>query len=179
MACYISAGHHLKDPGAVANGLKEADLTVRVRDEVVRIVKDKGYKVFTDSDKETLAEYLGRIKPGEASVVVEFHFDAASNPKASGTSAFYADNADQNDISFAKEMANVGAIVMGIPNRGHQSEAQSHRGKLGLLRKQGIVCLVEVAFITNPADLVSFEANFKLLCQKYAETIMRYDDLVP
>lgn len=178
MASFVSAGHHLKDPGAVANGLQENNLTIKVRDKVVENLRDKGYKVFTDSDTETLAEYLKRIQPGEGSVVVEFHFDAGAINQASGSSAFFADQATANSRAFAMEMSSITAHILNIPNRGAHSETESHRGRLGLVHEPGINCLVEVAFITNTKDISSFEANFDILCEAYAKVIMKYDDLV-
>lgn len=177
MSCFISAGHHKKDPGAIANGLREADLTVRVRDAVVKLVREKGYTVITDDDAETLAEYLHRIKPGEGSVVVEFHFDAAANPDATGTSTFYADEAGLDSRRFAADMAIAASNTLKIRNRGAHSETESHRGRLGLVHEPGINCLVEVCFITNPYDIQKFNENFTKLCEEYAKVIMHYDDL--
>lgn len=181
MACYISAGHHKKDPGAIANGLKEADLTVRVRDKVVEIlhgINEIPYKIITDDDDETLAEYLKRIKPGSGSVVIEFHFDAAANPDATGTSAFYADDAGLDSRRFAADMCIATANTLGIRNRGAHSETESHRGRLGLVHEQGINCLLEVCFITNPYDIQKFNENFDKLCFEYAKIIMHYDDII-
>jgi N-acetylmuramoyl-L-alanine amidase len=176
---FISAGHHKKDPGAIANGVKEADLTIRVRDEVVKIIEaTMPGQVITDRDDETLAQYLERIKPGDGSVVVEFHFDAASNVTASGTSAFYADDASENSKRFARAMADIGATIMGIKNRGAHSEKESHRGRLALVHEKGINCLVEVAFITNANDLAKFNQNFSTLCNAYASTIMANDSII-
>jgi N-acetylmuramoyl-L-alanine amidase len=177
MACYVSAGHHLKDPGAVANGLQENTLTIKVRDRVVEILKSKGITVFVDKDTETLAEYLGRIKPGDASVVIEFHFDAAS-PTATGTSSFYADGANQLSKDFARDIALTGSKTLNIANRGAHSESDSHRGRLGLVHKPGACCLVEVGFITNTEDNRKFNENFEQLCQNYATVIAVYDDKI-
>lgn len=179
MACFVSAGHHLKDPGAVANGLQENKLTIRVRDRVVSILKGRGIKVITDDDNETLAQYLTRIKPGDGSVVVEFHFDAAANPTATGASAFYADNANQNSKDFAHDLAEDTAQTLNIRNRGALSEAQSHRGRLGLVHEQGIAALLEVGFITNPNDIEAFNENFEQLCTKLADDIAYYEQLIP
>lgn len=177
MAIYVSAGHHLKDPGAIANGLQENQLTIRVRDRVIYFLKELGAKVFQDVDKETLNEYLARIKPGSGSVVCEFHFDAAS-PAATGTTVFYADNASDLSKNMAFDLAEDGAEKMGIKNRGAKSEKDSHRGKLGLLHtKAGIAALVEVGFITNSGDIDAFEKNFDELCKAYAHTLYFYDQL--
>lgn len=179
MACFVSAGHHLKDPGAMANGLQENKLTIRVRDRVVTILKGLGIKVITDDDNETLAQYLNRIKPGDGSVVIEFHFDAAANATASGSSAFYMDGAKQNSINFAHDLAEDAAEALGIKNRGALSESQSHRGRLGLVHEPGITALLEIAFISNPDDMAKFEANFEKLCQSLATTIQYYEQLIP
>lgn len=179
MACYVSAGHHLKDPGAVANGLQENKLTIRVRDRVVSILKGWGLRVITDNDSETLAQYLARIQPGEGSVVVEFHFDAAAKTTATGSSAFYADNASENSKSFAHDLAIDSSSALGIANRGALSESQSHRGRLGLVHEPGITALLEVGFISNPEDMAKFDTNFEKLCQKIAETIRYYEQLIP
>lgn len=188
MAIYISAGHHKKDPGAIANGLREADLTVKVRNRVVQIIQgyngaeivadNKPWRVIVDDDKETLAEYLERIKPGNASVVVEFHFDAAANPDATGTSTFYADDANLDSRKFAVDMAQAGSSIMGIRNRGAQNEKDSHRGRLALVHEPGINCLVEVCFITNQYDIQRFNDHFEELCREYAKIIMKYEDMV-
>lgn len=184
MACYISAGHHKKDPGAVANGLKEADLTVRVRDRVIEhikmaeILECKEWRTIKDDDNETLAEYLKRIQPGDSSVVCEFHFDAAANPDASGTSAFYADQPNWQSVPFAKAMVEVTAKILGIKNRGAHSETESHRGRLGLVHETGINCLVEVCFITNLEDIRKFNERFDELCMEYAKIIRYYDDMI-
>lgn len=188
MAIYISAGHHKKDPGAIGNGLREADLTMKVRDRVIEIlmginggeiaVDNKPWRIIKDDDNETLAEYLQRIKPGSGSVVVEFHFDAAANPDATGTSTFYADDASLDSRNFAKDMAEAGARIMGIRNRGAQNEKDSHRGRLGLVHEPGINCLVEVCFITNPYDIQKFNENFDKLCKEYANIIIHYDDMI-
>ena len=87
MACFISAGHHNKDSGAIGvDGRKESEEAIKLRDAVVKYCKEKGLKVITDDDDETLAQYLTRIQTGDGSVVLEFHFDAFDKI-ASGTTA--------------------------------------------------------------------------------------------
>jgi N-acetylmuramoyl-L-alanine amidase len=144
MASFISAGHHNKDSGAIGSGTQENWEAKKFRDLVVPHAKKLGVKVITDDDNETLSEYLKRIQSGSGSVVVEFHFDAA-NGTASGSTAIVGVDADRLDKSFAQELVDLTAKILGIKNRGVKSEAQSHRGRLGLMREQGIVCL----FITD------------------------------
>ena len=182
MTAFISAGHNPKgikiDPGAVANGLHEADLTVEFRNLVVSELLKRNVTVITDKDSERLGEYLTRIKTGSGSVVLEFHFDAAESSKATGTTSLYGSDANRLDIAFAKELVNTTSEVLGIKNRGALSEKDSHRGNLGLMREQGIVSLLEVCFISNPNDIKAYNENKKELAVKVADIVKRYEDLI-
>ncbi len=180
---FISAGHNSKaktkpDPGACANGYKEGDLALQFRDMVTAELRKLGMPYITDTDEEALAQYLGRIKTGAGSVVIEYHLDAAGNATATGTTALVQEDADRLDNAFAKELSDSTAKTLGIKNRGVISEALSHRGRLGLMREQGIVCLVELCFITNKDDLERFFKNMGCLAVQHAQIIARYEKLV-
>lgn len=177
MASFVSAGHHLKDSGAIGSGTQENLETIGFRNLVVPICKQRGLKVFVDDDKDSLATYLSKIKTGDGSVVVEFHFDAATG-QASGSTAIVGVDADQNDKDFAKELVDTTASILGIPNRGVISEANSHRGRLGLMRKTGIVSLLEICFIDNPSDMAKYNQNKVKLANEIASIIDKYDKLI-
>ena len=179
---FISAGHNtggLKpDPGAVANGFTEAKLAAEIRDLTVKeLKKDASLKVVTDRDDERLGEYLKRIQTGSGSVVLEYHFDAAS-PTATGTTVLIGDDADRLDRAFAKEIVDKTAEVLKIKNRGVKSETDSHRGKLGLMREEGIIALLEVGFITNVSDIKAFKENKEVLAVELAKIIKKYENLI-
>jgi|SRR5688500_11171207 len=183
---FLSAGHNSKsktiktDPGAVnSDGVKEGDLTIEFRDLVKRELDLLGVKYITDLEEESLGMYLKRIQTGNASVVVEYHFDAASNPQATGTIGVVEDEADRLDKAFAKELTDSTASVLGIRNRGIMPEALSHRGRLGLMREEGIICLVELGFITNKDDLKRYHLKKKELAKIHAEIIKKYESIIP
>lgn len=179
MAVFVSAGHHIKDPGAIGvNGRKEADETIKFRNAVVKYLEPTGVKIITDNDNETLSQYLTRIVTGNGSVVIEFHFDAFDGI-ASGTTAFVGNDADRLDKLFAKESVDIVSRVLNIPNRGVKTESQSHRGRLGLMREQGIVCLVELGFIDNKNDMDSFDKNFFTLASEFAKLLEKFEKLIP
>ncbi len=179
---FISAGHNPKgikvDPGAVGNGYHEADLAVEFRNLVAECLKARGVKFVTDKDDEKLAEYLKRIQTGNGSVVVEYHFDAAASPDATGTTVLIGNDADRLDKAFATELVNSTAKCFGIKNRGVKSEAESHRGSLGLMRETGTVALVELAFISNVNDLKAYQFYKLSLAKIHAEIIERYETLI-
>lgn len=181
MTVFISAGHNPKgikpDPGAVSNGLHEANLTVEFRNLVIYELLKRNVEVISDNDDERLGDYLKRIKTGSGSVVLEFHFDAASSI-ATGTTSLYGSDADRLDIAFAKELVETTAAVLGIKNRGALSEKDSHRGSLGLMREQGIVSLLELCFISNTQDIEKYQANKNELAFKIAQIVARYENLL-
>lgn len=177
MACFISAGHHNKDSGAVGNGYQENKLTMEFRDLVVAECLKKGLKVITDKDTETLGEYLRRIQTGSGSVVIEFHFDAATVKTATGTTALVGDDADRLDKAFANELTLATSSILGIKNRGVKSESDSHRGRLGLMREQGTVALLEICFISNENDMKAYQKNKKQLAYAIAGVIEKFENL--
>jgi len=179
---FISAGHNpngiKQDPGAIGNGYYEADLAVEFRNLVVAFLKAKKIEVITDKDDERLGTYLERIKTGNGSVVLEFHFDAAASSSATGTTVLIGNDADRLDKAFAKELVEANTSILGIKNRGVKTEAESHRGSLGLMREQGTVALLEICFISNPDDLEKYRQNKMTLAHKIAEIVERYEKLI-
>jgi N-acetylmuramoyl-L-alanine amidase len=182
---FLSAGHHSKatkirqDPGAVnKDGVKEGDLTIELRDLVAKQLDLKGVKYVKDSDEETLSAYLQRIQTGTGSVVLEYHFDASDKPTPTGTTGLIEAEADRLDRAFAKELTDSTACVLGIRNRGVMTEAQSHRGRLGLMREEGIICLMEICFITNPDDMKAYHANKHELAKTHADILIKYENMI-
>jgi N-acetylmuramoyl-L-alanine amidase len=178
---FNSAGHSPyasnKDFGAAGCGYKEGILAIEFRDLINSIFDSKGVKYTEDLDTETLSTYLQRIQTGNASVVVEHHFNAF-NGTASGIEVVVSSDADRLDKAFAKELCDAGALILGIPNRGVKSEGQSARGRLGLMRKQGIVALTEICFIDNCEDMKKYQANKQRLAEAWAEIIFKYEYLI-
>lgn len=178
---YLSAGHWKnestgkQDPGAVANGVQENDLCIELRDLILPHLA--GYRVTTDKDSETLSQYLARIKPGDASVVVELHFNAAS-PSATGTEVLIADKHNTISKDLADDLSTEIASTLCIPNRGVKTESDSHRGRLAFVRQPGACALIEVCFITNPSDMDKYEQYKEELAGRIADVLKRYDDMV-
>jgi len=179
---YISAGHNpfgiKTDSGAVGNGKRECDLTVEFRNLVLDQLKAKNAPSISDNDTETLRKYLKRAETGNGSVVLEFHFDASVNSKATGATALVGVDADDNDKVFARDILYATASTFGIKNRGVLSEADSHRGRLGLMREKGIVALLELCFISNPDDLKAYDLHKTELAGKIADILIKYDALI-
>lgn len=177
---FISAGHNNTpgkdyDPGAIGNGRREADETVKMRDAVIKQLGILKAAYSKDNDGESLRNYLARIKTGTGSVVCEFHFNAGGG---TGIEVLVQEDADKMDLACAKELCDVSASLMGIKNRGVKSEAQSHHGRLALMREAGIVVLIELCFIDNASNLAAYDAQFINLADAYSVILVKYDAMI-
>lgn len=152
---FISAGHGGTNPGCVANGHKEADLTLYLRDRVAAILRGKLVHVVTDGrDAENLplrdALELAKRNEGPS---VELHFNASGNVGASGVEVL----ANAELSALAKQLAWEISRVLQSPMRGQfgwrkPDEGQHHR--LGFCEAGGLV--VEVCFMTNSKELNTY-----------------------
>ena len=176
---FPSAGHSNADPGAVALGYKEADLTKDARNIIAK--NSKAEDLVMDKDSETNAQYQKRIKPGDGSVVFDIHFNAGS-PTATGTECYVNDKDFQNKNSLSYKMAaevcQFTADFLGIRNRGVKSEKSSQHPRLGILNLgAGISVLWEICFISSVLDMQSYIAKKEFLHKGIAAILKKYDDL--
>jgi N-acetylmuramoyl-L-alanine amidase len=181
---FISAGHCNYqgpnfDPGAPGiNNRWEATETAILRDAVIAAIREQGGgNIMRDLDSESLKQFLARLKTDKSSVVVEFHFNAGP-PIATGTEVFVGDQANAANKSLAATFANTTASLLGIRNRGVKSEVVTRHKRLALMRKPGIVTLIETCFITNHRDMAAYDRNFKELVRQYAAILLEFDSSV-
>lgn len=176
---FISAGHNPKgpnpDPGACANGVREADLTVELRNAIVAELLKLHASFTVDSDSERLAQYINRVHPGTGSVVCELHFNAGSE-KATGVETLVSTTAKPIEKNLA---ADINAIVTkhtGIMSRGVKTEADSQHSRLGILHTgAGISVLPEICFITNQNDLRAYRKGMPDIAKDMAALLVKYD----
>lgn len=178
---FPSAGHHLKDAGAVYNGRQENLETIKFRDLLVAELKKLGVKIITDKDNQTNRQYQNTIQPGDGSVILDIHFNAGSET-ATGTECLISarDFASKNTLSYkmAEEISNTTASVVGVKNRGVKPESTTRHGKLGILHQgAGVAVLWEICFISNKEDMAKYDANINDLAISIAKICKKYDDL--
>ena len=175
---FSSAGHGGSDPGAIANGYREADLTIEFRDLLNKELTELGAKFISDKDGETLGAYLGRIKTGDGSIIHEVHFNAAT-PAATGIEVVIPDRHTREEFNCAFELAAAIQKHTGLKLRGDKgviTEGQTHRGKLGLMRPEGINLLTEMCFISNANDLKQYFQAKEAIAKDFAIILKKYDD---
>ena len=177
---FISAGHHDNDPGAVANGYQENELTKDLRNRILKYGNSK--EIIVDRDSETNREYQNRIKPGAGSVVLDIHFDAGPS-RVTGVTAFVNEKDLQNKDSLSYKcgviLTDFISRVLGSPDRGVKSERVSQHKKLGILNLgAGCSVLIEIEFITNAQAMANYDSKKEILAKGIAEIAQRFDDLV-
>lgn len=164
----ITAGHSNTDPGAVANGVKEADLAVWLRDTVVSKLRQMGHSIVTDGapgQNEPLSKALTLIT--SADKAIEIHFNAAT-PTAKGVETI----ALPKDKALAQKLSQAIAEVLMTKVRGDAGfidQSKSARGKLGFVSRGGLI--IEVCFITNTTETAFYNDRKWLVASAIAGTL--------
>ena len=174
---YLIAGHHDKDPGAVSNGLKEADLTKKVRDLVYDRIKQLSPKTFVskDDDKDTLSQVIRKIKPNIQSddILIDFHYNSAGS-SATGVECVVDDFAGDRSIEIAEKICNIIHSITGLKNRGVKREKDTPRKQLGILGMRGSAVIVEMGFISNIDDVNKIDKFLHWICEDIATMLLEY-----
>lgn len=98
MTVVIDPGHGGKDPGAVAHGVKEKELTLRVGRELRRRLQGRGFRVVMTRERDKTLSLEARTALAEAArgdVFVSLHANAARRRGAAGIETYYLDNSHE------------------------------------------------------------------------------------
>lgn len=152
---FIDAGHGGKDPGAVANGLQEKNLTLAIALKVQRLLTAQGIEVVmsrtTDKFLE-LREISSLANSSGADVFTSIHINSAT-PAAYGIETFYYPN---RAISkpVAESVQREVIKTTGAYNRGVKTE------DFHVVRETKMPsALVECGFITNKQESIKMNTN--------------------
>ena len=166
----ITAGHSNVDPGAVANGEKEAELATDLRNIVALKLRERGFVVLTDGvgkDNKPLTEAIRLIAQG--SIALEIHFNAAASASAAGVETIALPKDKKRAQRISKAVAGVtGSKLRG--DNGYIDQSQSARGKLGYVSAGGMI--LETAFITNKAEMEAYHAKKWLIATAIVEALI-------
>jgi N-acetylmuramoyl-L-alanine amidase len=184
MKVYLTSGHQIingKGNGAFGvDGFDEAVEARKFVNDVLKFLKfafslDES-KVLTDRDDWSLNTVINWIAKNTTKdcLSIDVHFNAFTNPRATGTEVLIANNHTESELKIAKDFAFMMSSVLRINNRGVKTEAQSARGKLGMLSGGGAKAkniLIEICFITNPDDVRLYRNNYWTLVEKFSHLI--------
>lgn len=159
----LNAGHwddpdtpHVEDPGASANGVKEAIEVIKIRDRVIPLLQKAGFEVLVVPDHLNLRESIAWANTKAPSLndglAIDIHLNYLSDARARGSESFYGHSTTSNSIATALTVNT--SKELGIPNRGAKPDTQTAIGELGWIRKTSMwASLIEVCFLTNTEDM--------------------------
>lgn len=177
---FLIAGHHDKDPGAVAQHsvlgeIREADMTKELRDLLNISLKkfNPDLEIINDQDNWTLREVINHVnnEMTEEDILIDIHFNAFPDSRANGCETLVRNHADQSTLDFAKEVNDDIVEVLQVRDRGVKTELQSGRSRIGILHGKGIRILIEPIFISNENDVDQYEKYKHLLVDKLTKLI--------
>lgn len=182
---YLTAGHQIingKGTGAHSQWGDEAVQAKRIVDRVSEILRSRSVNVSNDKPSDPLGTVVswlvGRVNGSD--IVCDIHFNAAGTDKANGTEVIIPKKYTQQELELASHMAENIKIALGTKLRsgamiykGVKTEDETPHKTLGMLSKpyKAKNILVEVCFLTNKDDIVSYFQNFEKLCTNIADVL--------
>lgn len=164
---YISAGHSNSDPGAVANGRREADIAVEFRNMVSFYLLRAGFPHELDSSGTDNLPLNATIKQSKKhKVSVEFHCNASGSSQANGVEALCAPKDNEMASAICKAISD----TLKIRNRGVKPENAGQHHRLAFVQAGGMI--VELFFITNPLDVLAYDNRKWLAARAVANALM-------
>lgn len=181
---FLVAGHHAKDPGAIANGITEHSLNQDLRQltkghfEFRYRDKLKTAAIWIDDDNYTLSQTNAAINAiaEPQDIKYEIHFNASSNTTATGAEVFVSSNARPLTLKIAQESVDLNAMLLGVNNRGVKDETKSARGRLASLHGAASSLLAEIGFISNRSDMERYQKWKHWFAVDHTDMLIRHLD---
>ncbi|MCL2171434.1 MAG: N-acetylmuramoyl-L-alanine amidase, partial [Defluviitaleaceae bacterium] len=178
---FIDPGHGGRDPGAVANSLRESEIVLDVARELDLILKSEGLDVRLSRNCDLGAnERLGiddrwrAANAWGADYYISIHANAGGG---TGAETFFAAS-KPDDLAFARTVNDTYAAAMELRNRRVAPDTQTHVGSLGVLRFSRMpAILVELGFVDAPMgapDVDILRNRRRDMAQALADGIIRH-----
>lgn len=139
------------DPGAVAGGIREADIVMDWANLLRELLIERGHRVvrtrIDHKDPASIGQRAKIAKQYHGDVMLSLHCNAA-NGKANGTETFYR---GINHKAKAESITAAVCKALGTRNRGAKTESQSQHARLAVMSFQPCF-LLEIGFIDHPGD---------------------------
>ncbi len=139
------------DPGAVSNGIREADIALAWCNEIRGLLMARGNKVVRtrvdNNDPAPIGQRAGIARQYGGTIMLSLHCNAATG-SASGTETFYRGEANKATA----ERINAAVVsALGTRDRGVKTESASQHARLAVMAFQPCF-LLEIGFIDNASD---------------------------
>lgn len=151
---FIGVGHGGTDPGAVANNLKEKDLTLQIALEAKKILLEHNINVLMSREKDeddTVQSEVKEENTFNSDIAVDIHINAGGGD---GAEVYYHSLGGRSKI-LATNINNE-IIKLGQNSRGIKTRISEKTGKdyyMFIRETKGSAVIVECAFIDNLNDI--------------------------
>lgn len=177
---YLDPGHGGTDPGAVGNGLREKDLTLKIsnytRDYLLNNYQDVQVRMSRTTD--TFVSLANRTKDANnwgADVLVSVHINAATSSATGYEDFIWNGKVGQNTIDLQNTIhAEMVKVFKNFRNRGKK------RANFHMLRESRMPAILpEFLFITNMNDaaFLKSDSNLQLIAKHLAIGIAKHLNL--
>lgn len=149
----IDPGHGGSDPGAIGvTGLQEKVVNLAVTEHLVKLLKSAGANVIVTRSSDQSVSNQQRVdmaNKAKADIFVSIHANAFSNPESNGTETHYCGNNSSSSASryLAQQLQRELVPALGLRDRGVKINSF-----FVLTRVEMPAALIELAFLTNPAE---------------------------
>ena len=179
---YIDQGHNPSgfNTGAEGNGLREQDVTYEVGRRLATLLRQNGNwdvrlsrntpdEVLGSSNATSLRQRVNEANSWGADYFISVHTNGSTDPSARGVEA-YAYSRPSRAFNLGDDIVNSLVEATGFPRRG-----MFVRPGLYVLKKTAMpAVLVEIGFISNPAEAAVMRDNPGLFARGIYNGIVEY-----
>lgn len=165
--------HGVYDPGAEANGYKEASITLLLALTLKYVLTEEGIACLIlrqdDSLSYPLTGRVARANAAECSHYLALHLNDSDDAAVTGAEAYYR---SAEDRLFARAVLNNATWAFALEDRGVKSEGESQHSRLAVFNFDGPATLLECGFISNKNDLSQVLSRQRRI--KFSEFVAAY-----
>ena len=148
MKIFINAGHGGKDTGAVSkNGTKESEITKKVSSLLACKLIQGGYDIEYFKQKTSYTDVSQAENTSKSDLFISIHCNSAASASANGVEVLYYPNSTKGK-NCALEVQKELVKITKLKDRGIKARNDLHV----LKRTKAVAILVELAFLSNPAE---------------------------
>lgn len=175
---YLDPGHGGKDPGSVAYGLVEKDLTLDIAKRIEKLLVGKGIQVRMTRRDDRFIELADRaaIASGDPrSIFLSLHFNAHTDRSISGSETLYWPGSEKGRELASYVQSELGRRLV-TRNRGFRPE------RLKVLELSPVTgILVECGFLSNRWESQRCGAEWfrQIIAEEIVQGLLRYREAAP
>lgn len=172
---FLTAGHRGRGTGVVGI-IDEGEETIRLRNLIGEILRNRDVEVYTDRDDANLSVVVENVNVacGVDDICIDIHFNAF-NTQAQGSEILIPHNFTEVEKMLAQDLLASIAFTLKTKSRGVKKESSGQHKRLAML--SDIDCnsiVVEICFCDNNEDALKYQSKFNDLAYAMANVILEY-----